>query len=149
MNTTPNTADQLRRLQQVEHAYQEWSEKTEWVQQTATAQELGMHRADVLKARIERLQAENDTLRTEMAAIGAGGVEPLRQRHDHIEGSLEMAARQALEAMHFYMTAWNGGEVAWFRECYKAEDKVCAAITALREALEAAPQRAHGIGSKT
>lgn len=26
--------------------------------------------------------------------------------------------------------------MTWFRECYKAEDKVCAAIAALREAME-------------
>ena len=30
----------------------EWLEKTEWVQQTGTPAELGMHRADVLRARI-------------------------------------------------------------------------------------------------
>lgn len=35
-------------------AYDEWTDKTEWVQQTAQSHELGMHRADVLKARIAR-----------------------------------------------------------------------------------------------
>ena len=33
-------------------AYNEWQDKTEWVQQTATAKELGKHRADVLKERL-------------------------------------------------------------------------------------------------
>jgi hypothetical protein len=38
-------------------ALKEWSDKTEWVQETAQPLELGMHRADVLKQRIERLKA--------------------------------------------------------------------------------------------
>ena len=39
-------------------AYDEWQEKTEWVQQTATYDELGMHRADILKQRIAVLEAK-------------------------------------------------------------------------------------------
>lgn len=35
-------------------AYDEWTEKTEWVQQTVQSHELGMHRADVLRERIAR-----------------------------------------------------------------------------------------------
>ncbi|KIQ21563.1 hypothetical protein [Xanthomonas campestris] len=37
-------------------AYDEWMDKTEWVQKSATVAELGMHRADVLRMRIEALQ---------------------------------------------------------------------------------------------
>jgi hypothetical protein len=36
-------------------ALKEWSDKTEWVQETAQPLELGMHRADVLKQRIDNL----------------------------------------------------------------------------------------------
>ena len=36
-------------------ALKEWSDKTDWVQETAQPLELGMHRADVLKQRIEHL----------------------------------------------------------------------------------------------
>jgi hypothetical protein len=36
-------------------ALDEWHNKTEWVQETAQPPELGMHRADVLKQRIEHL----------------------------------------------------------------------------------------------
>lgn len=36
----------------------EWLEKTEWVQQTGVPAELGMHRADVLRARIDSLSGE-------------------------------------------------------------------------------------------
>lgn len=46
------------RLRQCEQAFNEWIEKTEWVQQTARPGELGRHRADVLKVRIEALQRE-------------------------------------------------------------------------------------------
>lgn len=34
-------------------ALDEWTEKTEWVQETAQVHELGRHRADVLRSRIE------------------------------------------------------------------------------------------------
>lgn len=38
-----------------EKAYLVWQDKTEWVQETVKPHELGMHRADVLKQRIEEL----------------------------------------------------------------------------------------------
>lgn len=50
-------ADELRKLYQVDEAFDIWQEKTEWVQKTAQPGELGMHRADALKARIEKLEA--------------------------------------------------------------------------------------------
>lgn len=49
-------ADELRKLYQVDEAFDIWQEKTEWVQKTAQPGELGMHRADVLKERIEKLE---------------------------------------------------------------------------------------------
>jgi hypothetical protein len=54
---------ELRRLHLFELAYQEWSNKTEWIQGTEDSSELGMHIADVLKQRIENLQASNAELR--------------------------------------------------------------------------------------
>jgi hypothetical protein len=49
----------IKRLQaeidMLKGALKEWSDKTEWVQETAQPLELGMHRADVLKQRIENL----------------------------------------------------------------------------------------------
>ena len=39
-------------------SWYEWSEKTDWIQETVTAKELGMHRADVLRKRIEDLEKE-------------------------------------------------------------------------------------------
>lgn len=53
--TSKVAADELRRLHQHELALKEWLDKTEWVQETHEAYELGMHRADALKRRIDRL----------------------------------------------------------------------------------------------
>ena len=44
-------------------AYDEWLAKTQWVQDTVKAGELGRHRADVLRMRIEALEAELYSLR--------------------------------------------------------------------------------------
>lgn len=46
-----------KRIENYKSAYDTWQEKTEWVQKTAKAKELGMHRADVLKQRIADLLA--------------------------------------------------------------------------------------------
>ena len=48
-------ASELRRQY---FALNEWFEKTQWAQKTVKPRELGMHRADILRARIESLQAE-------------------------------------------------------------------------------------------
>ena len=82
-------------------AHREWNDKTDWVQGSSQAHELGKHRADVLRERIVRLQSELDAalevaeanaksgaawsarvqeLEAQLEAIGAGGVEPLRRR---------------------------------------------------------------------
>lgn len=44
-------------------AYLEWIEKTEWVQDTIRPAELGQHRADIIRKRIEALEAEVATLK--------------------------------------------------------------------------------------
>ncbi len=63
---------EIESLQKFRNAFNEWHDKTEWVQDTSTFKELGKHRADVLRERILNLEAQ-------LAAIGAGGVEPLRK----------------------------------------------------------------------
>jgi len=50
------------RLRGTVEATYEWLDKTEWVQKTAKAHELGKHRADVLKDRIDQLRAEVERL---------------------------------------------------------------------------------------
>jgi hypothetical protein len=56
---------EIERLQGFEAAYKEFSDKTDWVKETAHWSELGMHRADVLRKRVDELQAENEVLRTD------------------------------------------------------------------------------------
>lgn len=55
-----DAAAELRRLHAELHmnkrANEVWEEKTAWVQDTALPRESGMHRADVLKDRIDRLK---------------------------------------------------------------------------------------------
>ena len=48
----------LLELEKYRESWHEWSEKTDWIQETATAKELGMHRADVMRKRIEDLEKE-------------------------------------------------------------------------------------------
>lgn len=55
-------AAELRRLHQVDVAHGWWLDKTEWVQESSEASDLGQHRADVMRQRIERLHAENEVL---------------------------------------------------------------------------------------
>jgi Lar family restriction alleviation protein len=52
-------AAELRRLASVEFAFKEWLGKTAWVQKTIQPKEIGKHRADVLRERIEALEAAN------------------------------------------------------------------------------------------
>ena len=53
-----------RRIEMLEAALRDWSDKTEWVQQTSLPKELGFHRADVLRQRIESRDAEIERLRS-------------------------------------------------------------------------------------
>ena len=57
------------RLGQIEYAFSEWIEKTDWVQSTVQASELGRHRADVLRTRIDQFKAENEALRKAIADV--------------------------------------------------------------------------------
>ena len=52
MRAIARIQDECEMLRNFKIAYNEWQDKTEWVQQTATVKELGKHRADVLKDRL-------------------------------------------------------------------------------------------------
>jgi hypothetical protein len=54
---------EIERLQSFKTAYMEWSDKTEWVQDSVEAGELGKHRADAIRIRLDKLKAENHSLR--------------------------------------------------------------------------------------
>jgi hypothetical protein len=53
---------EVERLHRHELAAEQWIDKTHWVQKTSRPEEIGMHRADVLKQRIEKLEAVNAEL---------------------------------------------------------------------------------------
>jgi len=57
------------RLGRFEKAHSVWLEKTEWVQESVKALELGQHRADVLRSRIDQLCAESAALLDGMTRI--------------------------------------------------------------------------------
>jgi hypothetical protein len=68
------------RLHRFELANNVWHEKTDWVHETAQPLELGRHRADVLKQRIERLHAVESKYNELLFAVGSKRVG--ETRHD-------------------------------------------------------------------
>jgi len=66
------------KVRSLEFVAEEWCEKTNWVRQTCKPRELGMHLADVLRARIQALDAENKSLRERLDA--AGDLDPALSR---------------------------------------------------------------------
>lgn len=50
----------IERLQMIESSWLEFMQKTEWVQTASAPHEIGKHRADVLRLRIEDLTAKLD-----------------------------------------------------------------------------------------
>lgn len=62
----------INRSENIKAAYDTWQEKTEWVQETAVSRELGKHRADVLRERIENLKLELADLKAAASREVAG-----------------------------------------------------------------------------
>ena len=54
---------QAAEIERLKVAMNQWLDKTEWVQETVQPQELGMHRADVLRKRIDALRAELEAIK--------------------------------------------------------------------------------------
>ena len=78
-------------------AYLVWQEKTEWVQETAKPHELGMHRADVLKQRIDSVAQRKPLTDKQLNIIGS-------RWHFNLLGAEEKAElfafARAIEAAH-------------------------------------------------
>lgn len=79
-------------LNNYKSAYEEWQDKTEWVQQTATYDELGMHRADALRKRIDQLEEMNKQLREQSEAVdtACAELEAVNEDLNHQINSLEL-----------------------------------------------------------
>lgn len=59
-NITPREQELEREVAALRASLNQWLNKTEWVQKTATTKELGMHIADVLKDRVDTLKKRID-----------------------------------------------------------------------------------------
>ena len=62
-------ATEIERLQRFETAHKEFSDKTDWVQETAHWSELGMHRADILRKRCDDLTSHNQAQADEIVRL--------------------------------------------------------------------------------
>ena len=69
-------AAEMRRLYQVEFALKEWISKTEWIQKTAQPLELGLHYADAIKLRLDRLHAQRTNLLETLQSIAEERSDP-------------------------------------------------------------------------
>lgn len=85
------------------HPCQEFLDKTEWVQHTGTARELGHHRADILRDRIKQAEARAERLavalrkaraRIDHVVHGEAGMETLHEVHDLVTAALHPTAAQ-------------------------------------------------------
>ena len=89
-------AAELRRLHQVDVAHGWWLDKTEWVQESSEGDDLGRHRADVMKRRIDRLHDENEALR---AALEQSQAVTNCHQSDYPQGEQETVAWLTIEVM--------------------------------------------------
>lgn len=94
--TAEREVERLRaEVEKYKVAWTEYNDRTEWVQQTAKPKELGMHRADVLRMRVESAERQLAALRERiesspvaMLSEGPGGrgyVKAHLSRHATIE----------------------------------------------------------------
>lgn len=72
----------------------EWLDKTEWVQQTVKPRELGHHRADILRERIQRSEARAERLAEALRELADAADYALRTRDD--SGALSDTAEHNL-----------------------------------------------------
>lgn len=123
--TTSKAADELASLQRYRTAYNEWVDKTEWVQEALPAKYLGMHRADALKDLISELE--------ERCAKWGAVFGHLGDTPDEC-GNAIIAARDELENRCDELSADKG---TWYRMSEVFSKK----ITEVEDALKASEER--------
>lgn len=91
------------RLQDFKTSFMEWSDKTDWVQETAHWSELGKHRADVLKDRIDQLKAENERLQASLQGYQMGA-QAEAEEADRLRGEVKELRKER----DWYADAYRG-----------------------------------------
>ena len=94
-----DAAAELRRLRQHELANEVWQVKTQWVQDTAKPEELGMHRADVMRQRLVRAETQRDALLEALQALYDEQNGPPLIRHQAAWEAAMEKARAAIKAV--------------------------------------------------
>ena len=92
----------IHHIEQLERAMTVWLDKTEWVQKTGEWQELGMHHADVLKQRIERLEKRLEIdPRTNYDGIDCrdATIRELERENAELQAKLEAADKSCPQSM--------------------------------------------------
>jgi CRISPR/Cas system-associated endoribonuclease Cas2 len=132
---------EIERLQHFEAAYKEFSDKTDWVQESAHWSELGMHRADVLRKRVDQLKTDNTDLHATlhaakgeierlnallagMAELEAYATTPLRDRcaeRKQLKAENEVLRKDAVR-WQFIRDVWPKVKLVpngdWFNSCF-------------------------------
>lgn len=111
-NLLREAAVQIELLEPYKKAYEAYDKKTEWVQKTGQSHELGMHRADVLKQRIENLEAELMRMRGRELKLQMALDTPESQEN------LQEEPQQASEGEAVLAGKWVGDTVVWFENPY-------------------------------
>ena len=153
--TCVKAAAELRRLHAEEMAAKEWHNKTEWVQATAQAHELGMHRADVLRQRIERLTAINSQLLEALEGCDYfGGRTTSQQFEAAIDALRERLARQEQEPVGNIAISRQAAErvlkvLGWYGfDCPELRANFSAPQPAVREWVGLTKDEIDAIGSR-
>jgi hypothetical protein len=100
-------------------ALKEWSDKTEWVQETAQPLELGMHRADVLKQRIDNLNKALTWEQNRAERIGTHGPRCHAWGPAHFECLLRVNAELVAVLKELSLYAAHNGDT-WVQDKARA-----------------------------
>lgn len=132
---------EVERLQRFETAYKEFSDKTDWVQESAHWSELGMHRADVLRKRCNDLTSHNQAQADEIVRLrkDASLHENLQRAAGELPGAWSIDVSVERHAGWVSLSDGEGNEVELSGEGHLSERVSEALEVALEMAQEQQP----------